>query len=219
MAVKLIAFGDIHEHAGNVGKIDGISDADAVIITGDLTNFAGASKAKEVIESIKRYNPRVYAQLGNLDQKEVNGCLDELGINLHANGIIIQGVGIFGVGGSNPTPFNTPTEYSEEQIEAFIRKGYEKIKDLPLKIMVPHAPPYNTKVDVVDSVVHVGSTAVREFIERYQPRLCLTGHIHEAVGTDRIGETIIINPGMLRDGGYIEVVEKDGRLEADLKKV
>jgi len=217
--VKLIAFGDIHEHTGNVGKIEGLSDADAVIITGDLTNFAGARKAKEVIESIKRYNPRVYAQLGNLDQEEVNGYLDELGINLHANGIIIQGVGIFGVGGSNPTPFNTPTEYSEEQIEAFIRKGYEKIKDIPLKIMVPHAPPYNTNVDVVGSDAHVGSTAVRAFIEKYQPQLCLTGHIHEAVGTDRIGETIIVNPGMLKYGGYIEVVEKDARLEADLKKV
>jgi Icc-related predicted phosphoesterase len=219
MAVKLIAFGDIHEHTGNVGKIEGLSDADAVIITGDLTNFAGVRKAKEVIEYVSRYNSRVYAQLGNLDQEEVNDYLDELGINLHANGFIIQGIGIFGVGGSNPTPFNTPTEYSEQQIEAFIRKGYEKIKDIPLKILAPHAPPYNTKVDVVGSGTHVGSTAVRAFIEKYQPQLCLTGHIHEAVGTDRIGETIIVNPGMLRHGGYIKVVERDGRLETDLKKV
>jgi Icc-related predicted phosphoesterase len=48
---------------------------------------------------------------------------------------------------------------------------------------------------------------------------CLTGHIHEAVGMDRIGETIIVNPGMLRDGRYIEVTEKKGKLAVDLKKV
>lgn len=214
--MKLIACGDIHEDTGNIGKIEGLSEADAVIVTGDLTNFAGVNKAKKVIESIRRYNPHVYAQLGNLDQPEVNECLDELGINIHATGIIIKGVGIFGVGGSNPTPFNTPTEYSEKQIKAFIQKGYEKVKDLLLKILVPHAPPYNTTVDIVGSGTHVGSTAVREFIEKYQPQVCLTGHIHEAVGTDKIGDTIIVNPGMLKDGGYVEVVEKDGKLEVNL---
>lgn len=220
MAMKIIAFGDIHEHTENVGRIVGISDADCVIVTGDLTNFAGASKAKKIIELISSYNRRTYAQLGNLDQREVNDYLDKLGINLHANGFIItEGVGIFGVGGSNPTPFNTPTEYSEQQLKAFMQKGYEKVKDLPLKILVSHPPPYNTTVDIVGGGVHVGSTAVREFIETYQVQLCLTGHIHEAVGMDRIGETVIVNPGMLRDGRYIEVTEKQGRLGVDLKKV
>jgi Icc-related predicted phosphoesterase len=219
--MKIIAFGDIHEHTENIAKIVGIGDADCVIVTGDLTNFAGASKAKKIIELISSYNRRIYAQLGNLDHGEVNDYLDTLGINLHANGFAItEEIGIFGVGGSNPTPFNTPTEYTEQQLKEFMQKGYEKIKDLPLKILVAHAPPYNTTVDIVGDGVHVGSTAVRDFIETYDVRLCLTGHIHEAIGKDKIGETIIVNPGMLRDGHYIEVVARAGeQLEVHLKEV
>jgi len=78
---------------------------------------------------------------------------------------------------------------------------------------------YNTALDIVGDGIHVGSTAVRKFIEKYQPHLCLTGHIHEAVGKDKIGSTIIVNSEMLSDGGYTEIVKKGESLEVVLKKV
>ena len=53
---------------------------------------------------------------------------------------------------------------------------------------------------------------------QFQPQLCLTGHIHEAVGKDKIGSTIIVNSGMLSDGGYTEIVKKGESLEVALKK-
>ena len=217
--MKFISFGDIHDHAENVQKIDGISDTDFVVITGDLTNYGGIKKAGNIIDFISRYNPAIYAQFGNMDLEEVNNYFDEIGINLHSKGIIIEDVGIFGVGGSNYTPFSTPSEYSEEQLEGFIYKGYESIKNLPIKILVSHTPPHNTALDIVGDGIHVGSTAVRKFIEKYQPQLCLTGHIHEAVGKDKIGSTIIVNSGMLSDGGYTEIVKKGESLEVVLKKV
>ena len=217
--MKFISFGDIHEHAENVQKIDGISDADFVVITGDLTNYGGIKKAGNIIDFISRYNPAIYAQFGNMDLEEVNNYFDEIGINLHSKGIIIEDVGIFGAGGSNYTPFSTPSEYSEEQLEEFIYKGYESIKNLPIKILVSHTPPHNTALDIVGDGIHVGSTAVRKFIEKYQPQLCLTGHIHEAVGKDKIGSTIIVNSGMLSDGGYAEIVKKGESLEVALKKI
>ena len=217
--MKFISFGDIHERAENVQKISGISDADFIVITGDLTNFGGIRKARDIIDFISRYNPAIYAQFGNMDLEEVNNYFDQIGINLHGKGIIIEDVGIFGVGGSNSTPFNTPSEYSEEQIEEFIYQGYESIKNLPVKILVSHTPPYNTALDIVGGGIHVGSPSVRKFIEKYQPQLCLTGHIHEAVGEVRIGSTIIVNSGMLRNGGYTEIVKKGQRLEVALKKV
>lgn len=217
--MRIIAFGDIHDRTENIGKVERLSDADCVIITGDLTNFGGVGRAKKVIETVSRHNPNLYALPGNMDQRQVEGYVDELGINIHSKGVIIQGVGFFGVGGSNYTPFNTPTEYTEEEIKEFIRKGYEEIKHVKLKVLVSHAPPYNTKVDIVGGGHHVGSVSVREFIEKYQPQICLTGHIHEAVGKDIIGNTIILNPGMLANGGYVELVEKEGKLEATLKSV
>ena len=41
----------------------------------------------------------------------------------------------------------------------------------------------------------VGSTAVRDALEKYQPMLSLHGHIHESRGEARIGRTLAINPG------------------------
>ena len=45
-----------------------------------------------------------------------------------------------------------------------------------------------------------GSRAIRAFIARRQPRLVLSGHIHESPRVsssfrDRIGETVVVNPG------------------------
>jgi len=63
-----------------------------------------------------------------------------------------------------------------------------------------HDPPYDTTLDLLFNGQHIGSAAVRRFIERHQPPLVLSGHIHEspkASGkiTDRIGDTVCVNPG------------------------
>ena len=44
-------------------------------------------------------------------------------------------------------------------------------------------------------MIPVGSTAVREAIERFQPIAGLHGHIHESAGATRIGRTLCVNPG------------------------
>jgi Icc-related predicted phosphoesterase len=61
--------------------------------------------------------------------------------------------------------------------------------------------------------VPVGSTAVRQVIERYQPALALHGHIHEARGTKRLGKTLCINPGSSYEQGQLlgAVVNLDGK--------
>ena len=140
-------------------------------------------------------------------------------MSLHGHAFIIEDIGIFGVGGSNITPLNTPNEYRENELESFILQGYQKIKDIPFKLFVSHAPPFNTKVDALTNGRHVGSTAVREFIERYQPDACVTGHIHEAKGKDYIGRTVIINPGMVKNRGYGEIVKEKGALRVVLKQI
>ena len=164
-----------------------------------------------------KYNENILAQLGNLDQPEVNDYLTEKGINLHRNGFIRDDIGIFGVGGSNITPFNTPTEFSEDEIEAFLLEGLEKVKEAEFKIMVPHMPPKDTKIDVIAAGIHVGSQSVRDFILRHKPDISLSGHIHEARGTDMIENTLVFNAGMFREGGYIKITKKQEGLSAELK--
>ena len=216
--MKIISFGDIHEDYSNLIPLKNeLETADLVIVTGDLTNFHGRKEAKKVIGEIIKYNKNILAQLGNLDQPEVNDYLTERGINLHRNGFIRDDIGIFGVGGSNRTPFNTPTEFSEVEINTFLLDGIDKIKDTKFKIMVPHMPPKDTKLDVISAGVHVGSQSVRDFIIKYKPDISLSGHIHEARGSDKIENTVAFNAGMFREGGYVVITKKPEGLSAELK--
>ncbi|MDR4988712.1 MAG: metallophosphoesterase [Bacteroidales bacterium] len=82
----------------------------------------------------------------------------------------------------------------EEDIEfATIKQDLETLAgddDLSKAIFLFHSPPYKTALDragldgvMVDHVpvdVHVGSIAIKEFIEQRQPLLSLHGHIHES---------------------------------------
>jgi Icc-related predicted phosphoesterase len=67
-------------------------------------------------------------------------------------------------------------------------------------IYVMHSPPYGTRLDLTHEGHHVGSKAIRTFVERNQPLLTLHGHIHESPEVsgsfvDKIGETFSVNPG------------------------
>jgi len=75
-----------------------------------------------------------------------------------------------------------------------------RMSDPTKTIYVLHDPPHNTNLDLLYNGQHIGSMAVRRFIERYQPPLILSGHIHEAPKvsgkiTDRIADTVCVNPG------------------------
>jgi Icc-related predicted phosphoesterase len=100
-----------------------------------------------------------------------------------------------------------------------LTNGYIKAKDAKWKIMVCHTPPKDTAIDVIRSGLHVGSSTVRDFIIQYKPHVCISGHIHESRGKDKIGDTIVLNAGMFRDGWYIEIIIDKGGISAVLKPV
>ena len=52
-------------------------------------------------------------------------------------------------------------------------------------------------------IIPVGSHAVRQIIEEYQPLLSLHGHIHESRGATTIGRTVCINPGSEYNSGRL----------------
>ena len=218
--MKIISFGDIHEDTSNLIKIKpDLETADLIVLSGDLTNCHGKTETKKVLDAIKKYNKHLLAQYGNMDIQEADSYLSEESINLHGNGYIFGDVGIFGCGASSLTPFHTPSEISEADIERLLINGYNKVKDAKWKIMVCHTPPKDTATDIVRSGMHVGSQTVRDFILKHKPHVCITGHIHESRARDKIGDTIILNAGMFRDGWYVEVVIDKGVLSAVLKSV
>lgn len=227
--MKIIAVGDIHMAPGYLDKIPGVREADLLILNGDLTNYGGKSEVRDVLNHCLTLNRNTLAHFGNLDKPEVNSYLEDLGMNLHGQARLIDNtVCVVGVGGSNVTPFLTPSEFSEEAIRATaeeaILQGLDFIhlaeplhkKEIPL-LFVSHAPPFETKVDIIRSGKHVGSTAIRRVIEKYQPALTVVGHIHEAKGVDKIGNCPIVNPGMLRDGGWVLIEVINSQLKTTLQ--
>jgi Icc-related predicted phosphoesterase len=205
--MRIVAFGDLHMALGAWGTATAPETADLVVVTGDLTNFGHRREAQQMLEGIwKRHTGPLLALPGNLDHRDVGDYLSERGINLHGRGRLMNGgIGFFGLGGSNLTPFHTPLEFSEEELARFLAEGHHQVRSAAVQVLVSHVPPYGTQTDRLADGTHVGSPAVRDFIERLQPDLCLCGHIHESRGEDRLGKTRILNPGMIKDGGWIGV--------------
>jgi hypothetical protein len=81
--------------------------------------------------------------------------------------------------------------------------------------MVSHTPPADTALDRIRSGKHVGSAAVRQFIESHHPDLVICGHIHESRGIDSLGSTVMVNCGPACDGSYA-LIELGDQVEVKL---
>lgn len=214
--MKIIALTDLHGRLKHLPALaQELQHADLVLVAGDLTQFGKRDAALEVVESIRKYNPRLLAVMGNCDYPQVTEFLEEQGLCIHASHKILDGIAFVGLGGSLPCPVPTLNEWPEQQIDKFLTRAAENIPAGTPMVLVSHQPPIDTVVDLVSIGLHVGSTAVREFIEQSKPLICFSGHIHEAIGQDRIGETILVNPGPFFEGAYAiaEVTDTVDKLE------
>jgi Icc-related predicted phosphoesterase len=201
--MKLIGLADLHGEIANLNLIsEEISSSDAVILMGDITHFGHLKQVKSIIGAISEYNKTIFTVPGNCDLPDVEDYLKEEGLSLHGRHEVFNGYLLAGAGASLPCPGPTPNEISEKDFETLLQKSVSCApKDLPL-ILVLHQPPVDTKVDAAGIGYHVGSKAIRTFIEAQKSLLCFCGHIHEAVAIDSIGTTKIINPGPFRRNRY-----------------
>ncbi len=197
---------DIHGALDRVEKVgDRIASADLVVLAGDLTLKGGRAEAEALLDMVASRNGNIVAVHGNMDREEVNELLDERGYGLHGRGRIVDGVGFFGIGGSNPTPIRTRSEYSEGRIADLLSRGYDSVRDAETKVLVSHAPPKGL-CDRTFFFIRAGSTALRDFLKAHgDVRLCLSGHIHEASGTCFEGGVCVVNAGALKSGRYAEI--------------
>lgn len=89
-------------------------------------------------------------------------------------------------------------------------------------VFVLHSPPHGTRCDMIGSHLHVGSRAIRSFVERFQPPLVLSGHIHESPRVsssyrDTIGSTVVVNPGQFGTSRVCGVWFDPRRIPATLR--
>ena len=119
-------------------------------------------------------------------------------------------------GWTTPTPWNTHREESEDQLRQRIQVMIDQLKDVKNSVFQLHDPPYGSGLDEAPeltkdmrpafagrSLVPVGSHAVLELIEKYQPLLSLHGHVHEGKGTRIYKRTLCINPGSMYEQGML----------------
>lgn len=119
-------------------------------------------------------------------------------------------------GWTTPTPWLTPREESEDDLRKRILTMIDQLKDVKNAVFNLHDPPYGSGLDEAPeltkdmrpayagrSLVPVGSHAVFELIDRYQPLLALHGHVHEGKGTRKYKRTLCINPGSMYEQGML----------------
>jgi uncharacterized protein len=199
--MKILAVTDIHGNFRPLINYLKKNQVDLVILAGDITHFGPAKLGEEILNEISSYDVPVMAIPGNCDPESIHGEIESSrAINIHARSAVVKDVGICGFGGSNPTPFNTPLEFEEVEIYDEAKKAMAGIKNHKITLFVTHAPPHGTKTDLLPSGEHAGSKSLRQVIEEYQPTINICGHIHEAKGTDRIGQTQVVNPGKMDEG-------------------
>jgi len=203
--MKILAITDIHAAYKKVEEIIKIESPDILIIGGDLTTVGTVKEAEMAVRNFRQYCERVFCLSGNMDLVQHDDMYTRLGISLNAQCVIIEHVGFFGVSSAPISPLRTPYEITEEEISRRIHEGYKHVQPTFKKILISHAPPYGTKVDITHSGIHVGSTAVRDFIEDHQPEVVICGHIHEGRGQDVIDKCLIVNCGAAKDGYYVIV--------------
>ncbi len=203
--MKLLIFSDIHGDAKSLEKLMAM-EADYYVCAGDLANWSRG--LDEMGEILKSRGEQVYVIPGNHETEgQIAAMCEKFGLrNLHGAYIEAGGFHVVGMGYSNPTPFDTPGEYTEEEFAQKLH-AFDGLKPM---IAICHAPPHGTRLDRITNLRHAGSKAVREFLLREEPRYFFCGHIHEAAGTaEKLGNTSAMNVGKK---GYILDLEKQTEL-------
>jgi hypothetical protein len=198
--VRLLIFTDIHGDTRALAQLVA-QPADLYLSAGDLSTFhRGLERCGEILRPL---GERCWVLPGNHETAEQNRafCAQHGLVDFHRAVRQLAGrdgpVHIAGLGYSNPTPFNTPGEYTEAEISEAL-KAFEGLNPL---VLVVHFPPHGTALDQVRPGMHTGSRVLRAWVERHAPTHLFCGHIHECAGrSDTLGSTRCFNVGK---AGYL----------------
>ena len=208
--MKLMVAADFH---GAISAIDKFNEKvadekpDLIVICGDITNFGSYSLAEDLLSILSKSNIPIFFVPGNCDPPDLaKGVKIEKVVCLHGACKILNDINFVGVGGSNPSPFLTPFEINEDDLLKELERAYSAADKAKKLVLISHAPPLNTKLDIARFGGHVGSVSIRHFIETKKPLLAISGHIHEANGVDILGSTTLVNPGPAARGFYTTIL-------------
>lgn len=190
-------------------------EPDLVIVSGDITQFGPIESALDVLS---RVDVPCFVVPGNCDPREILDVFEESNaVSLHGSALTVGRLSIAGLGGSNPTPFHTPFELSEEEIDATLTRAIKVMDRSMYHVLVSHAPPKGA-LDLVDSQ-HVGSESIRKHLKNFDLVCC--AHIHEQKGITDLDGVKVVNPGPASEGhcALIRFNEDEKDIQIELKTV
>lgn len=192
--MKLLFFADIHNDESAVDEIiDRVKKEkiDFLVCAGDLSEFGVG--LKKLAKKLSNAAP-LYILPGN---HEDDGEIEELDSkiknvhDLHLKAIHLGDVLLLGCGGGGFSHKHAPFE----ECKKYFKEELRKFKDSRKAVLVTHAPPYKTKMDLIMGE-HTGVIALKKFIEKEELGLVICGHLHENAGKKEIiNDTIVTNPG------------------------
>lgn len=178
-------------------------------------------------ERLKPTGGKMYVLPGNDDYVEVADFLrsrsSDVVVNFEQQVVELGDYQLAGYGKSNPTPWHTPRETSDETVGRELRQVIATA-DPARTILVAHAPPADTTIDKAPKLtadmkpvtggghmemVSVGSAEVRKVIAEFEPVAALHGHIHESPGVDTVvgqhrKKVPVMNPGSQYSSGVLQ---------------
>lgn len=175
-------------------------------------------------QNLKGSGIKCYVLPGNDDRFEIDKEIERSDYIINPEGRVVQlddHHEMISTGWSNPTPWDTPREESEEALEKRIQAMATKVEDIKNCVFNLHCPPHDTGIDVAPQLdenlaqvvkggelvmIPVGSKAVKSTIEQHQPLVGIHGHIHESKGTRKVGRTLCMNPGSEYQQGTLKGV-------------
>ncbi|MEJ5293361.1 MAG: metallophosphoesterase [Candidatus Methanosuratincola sp.] len=211
--MKILALSDIHGKISSlesiVEKVLGTHRVEAITISGDISHYGDRGEVRRILDTLGSIALPVFFVLGNCDPPEASDLSTESAVQLETRCERCGGLLFTGAGGSTPTPFGTTFEREEDEIIGRIKANLGSCSSGADRLyLLVHNPPYGTSLDRTSFGRHVGSRRLRELIMTVSPTVVQCGHIHEAAGVERIGETVAFNPGPAMKGNYA-LVEVD----------
>ncbi len=188
--MRVLHVSDIHCNYEGLRRVLKHEEYDIVFVTGDF-------ECLEAVRVLEEAKTQVYAVTGNLDDPRIADLLEELGMSVENKVVEFEGFRIAGVSGQEP----------KTSVKLLMNKDFD--------VLLSHYPPKGF-VDRAWSGVHIGLPEIRELCEMKKPLVIHTGHVHEARGVDKCGNTIVVNPGPLRYG-YYAIVRYEEEIIVELK--
>jgi Icc-related predicted phosphoesterase len=213
--IKNIRFSGYYPYLTTQGEMDELN-ADPKRIDALFTRLMGETMErwlKIAEERLGATGVKVFVTPGNDDRFVIDEVLSKSTFVQNPEGKVVNidpDHEMISMGWSNPTPWNSPRETTEEDLEKKIEAMASKVKDMENCIFNMHCPPKDTPLDPAPKItkdlkartsggqsemVSAGSSAVRRAITKYQPLLGLHGHIHESKAAAYLGRTLCLNPG------------------------